>query len=43
MTHRDRKAGVALSRRLLLAGIGAASAMVVTGRPLSAQTLTPSG
>lgn len=41
MTHRNRKTGLALSRRSVLGGIGAASAMAITGLPVRAQTLTP--
>ena len=41
MTHRTRKTGLALSRRSVLGGIGAASAMAITGLPVRAQTLTP--
>ena len=41
MTQGDRRPGFALSRRSVLAGIGAASTMAGVGLPLRAQTLAP--
>lgn len=41
MTQGDRRAGFVFSRRSVLGGIGAASAMAGVGLPLRAQTLTP--
>lgn len=41
MTQRDHNTVKALSRRSVLGGIGAVSALAATGHPLRAQTLTP--
>lgn len=41
MTQRDCSADFAVSRRLVLGGLGAVSALAATGRPLRAQGLTP--
>lgn len=41
MTPRDCRPDFAVSRRLVLGGLGAVSALAATGRPLRAQGLTP--